>query len=65
MKVDEIPLRMTAAGHEYIDDLNEEGVWEKIRKDFKHSSVETIKLVSKEIIKGVVKTKIEPYLKSS
>jgi len=63
LTIHELPLRITANGHEYLANLQEDGVWEHIKKDFKESSVDTIKKVSKELVSNIIKKKLEPFLK--
>ena len=59
-----IPLRLTAQGHEFIDSLNEPDVWENIQKNFKDSSIDTIKSVSKDLAIGFAKKKVTELLTS-
>lgn len=54
-----IPLRLTAQGHDFIEALNNKEVWKIIKSDFKEASIETILRVSKDLLDGFVKKKIE------
>ncbi len=60
-----VPLRLTAQGHDFIDSLNEPDVWENIQKNFKDSSIDTIKSVAKDLAKGFAKKKVTELLSGS
>ena len=55
-----VPLRLTAAGHEFLAGLEDQQTWNIVKRDFKNSSIETLKtlfkVASEEITKAAVKT---------
>jgi Hypothetical protein (DUF2513) len=55
-------LRLTAQGHEFIEALNDAKVWESIKTNFKDSSIETLWSVSKQLLEGYAKTKVQDIL---
>jgi hypothetical protein len=55
-------LRLTASGHEFIEALKNEQVWETIKTNFKDSSAETLWSVSKQLLEGYAKKKVETLL---
>lgn len=57
-----VPLRLTAAGHEFIEALRNEEVWEQIKTNFKDASVGTLWGVSKDLLEGYLKRKVESVL---
>lgn len=60
-----VPIRLTAAGHEFIDSLNEPNVWETIQANFKEASLDTIKSVALDLAKGYAKRKVKQILLES
>jgi len=54
-----IRIRLTAAGHEYIDTLNEPGVWHAIQENFGDLALDTIKILAKELALGFAKKKVK------
>ena len=52
-----VPLRLTAQGHEFLAELKEPEVWEKIKEQFKESGIDAVKMASKELMKMYVKKK--------
>lgn len=57
-----IKMRLTAAGHEYIDTLNEPEVWNVIQENFKDSSLETVKSIAKELALGFASKKVKQLI---
>lgn len=57
-----INIRLTAAGHEYIDTLNEPQVWNVIQENFKDSSLETLKSVAKDLAAGFARKKVNELI---
>jgi len=45
-----VQSRLTATGHEFIEALEQPDVWETIKGRFKEASLETIMMVSKELL---------------
>ncbi len=58
----DIPIRLTATGHEFIELMNQNEIWEIIKSDFKNSSIKTIFSVAKSLAEGFAKKKIESIL---
>lgn len=44
-----IPLRLTALGHDFLDALRNQEVWETLKTGFKDASMGTLMTVSKEL----------------
>lgn len=42
-----VPLRLTAAGHEFLDGMRNERAMVVVRRDFKHAGIATVKAVFK------------------
>ena len=59
-----IKMRLTAAGHEYIDSLNEPQVWSVIQENFKDMSLETIKTVAKDLAVGFARRKMKDFIRN-
>lgn len=57
-----VKIRLTAAGHEYIDTLNEPGVWNVIQANFKDSALETIKTIAKDLAVGFARKKVKELI---
>lgn len=53
-----VPLRLTAAGHEFLEALRNSEVWNTIKSDFKDASIGTLWRVSKELLEGYTKKKV-------
>lgn len=56
------PLRLTADGHAFIEALRNDEVWAKLRTDFKDASIGTLWSVSKQLLEGYLKNKVESLL---
>ena len=54
-----LPLRLTARGHEFIEQLRNKEVWATITSNFKDASMATLWSVSKQLLEGFTKKKIE------
>ncbi len=57
-----IPLRLTAQGHDFIEALKNKEVWATLKKDFKDASINTLWDVSKKLLEGYAKKKVEGLL---
>jgi hypothetical protein len=57
-----LPLRLTAQGHDFIEALKNKEVWATLKKDFKDASISTLWDVSKKLLEGYTKKKIEGIL---
>jgi len=58
----QIDLRLTGLGHEFISSLNDPDVWSEICKNFKKSGIDTVKSVAIELAKSFAKKKITALL---
>lgn len=56
-------LRLTAQGQDFLSLIKESDVWEVLKKDFRESSVDTIKSVAKDLAIGFAKKQAQEYLK--
>lgn len=56
-----VPLRLTAQGHSFLEALLNEDVWNSLKSGFKDASLETLVSVSKDLLTGFVKKKINDY----
>jgi repressor of nif and glnA expression len=59
-----VPLRLTAQGHDFIEALNNSQVWDTIKTEFKDASIGTLWKVSKGLLEGYTKKKIEALISS-
>jgi hypothetical protein len=57
-----IPLRLTAQGHDFIEAMKNKEVWATLKKDFKDAGVSTMWDVSKKLLEGYAKKKVEGIL---
>jgi len=57
-----VPLRLTAQGHQFIEALRNKEVWATLKRDFKDASVSTLWDVSKRLLEGYTRKKIEALL---
>lgn len=53
-----IPLRLTSSGHEFLESLKNNLVWDSIKNEFKEASLGTLVKVSKGLLEGYTKKKI-------
>ncbi|MFH4643571.1 DUF2513 domain-containing protein [Vibrio alginolyticus] len=51
--------KLTWSGHEFIDSIREEHVWDTIKTDFKEAGMSTITKVAKDLADSYIKRKIE------
>ena len=54
--------RLTWNGHEFIDNIRQEEIWNTIKTEFKGASVSTIYSVCKQLAEGYAKKKIQVIL---
>ncbi len=52
------PLRLTAAGHEFLEALRDKEVWSTLKTSFKDASLATMVKVATTVLEAVVKTKV-------
>jgi hypothetical protein len=57
-----LPLRLTSAGHDFIENLRNKEVWATIKSGFKGASISTLTAVSKQLAEGFAKQKVEKLL---
>ncbi|EKO3619162.1 DUF2513 domain-containing protein [Vibrio metschnikovii] len=53
---------ITWSGHELLDNLRREDVWNVIKTEFKNDSIETIVSVAKDLASGFAKKKLKSFL---
>ena len=58
-----IPLRLTAQGHQFIEALHNKEVWTTIKKEFRDAGIKTLWDVSKSLLEGFAKKRVEELLK--
>ncbi|HEX9593979.1 MAG TPA: hypothetical protein VGB12_11660 [bacterium] len=56
------PLRLTAAGHEFVDALNRSEIWEVIKAEFQDASVATLTTAAKGLLEAFARKQIQKYL---
>jgi len=57
-----LPLRLTAEGHEFAEALSNKEVWNTIKSNFKDASIDGLMSVSKQLVEGYLKKKVESFL---
>lgn len=55
----DVPLRLTAQGHDFIADLRQKEVWNSVKENFKDASMSTLVDVAKQLAQGYAKQKIK------
>ncbi|EKK3995790.1 DUF2513 domain-containing protein [Cronobacter sakazakii] len=55
----DVPLRLTARGHDFIADLRQKEVWNSVKENFKDASMSTLVDVAKQLAQGYAKQKIK------
>jgi len=53
---------LTWEGHEFLDNLRQENVWNTLKDEFKDASMSTLISVSKKLAEGYAKKKLEELL---
>jgi hypothetical protein len=56
------PLRLTAAGHEFIDALNRSEIWEVLKAEFQDASLSTLTTAAKGLLEAFARKQIKRYL---
>ena len=59
-----VSLRLTADGHDFIEAIRNNEVWDSIKSEFKDASLGTLIRVSKQLIESYTKKKITSILAS-
>ncbi|BCG45750.1 hypothetical protein GEOBRER4_n0516 [Citrifermentans bremense] len=57
-----VPLRLTATGHEFIEALQQPGVMDQIKTNFKGAGLSVIKNVAVDLATGYAKQKVQTLL---
>lgn len=55
----DMPLRLTARGHDFIADLRQKEVWQTIKTSFKDEGISTLMGLSKSLAMGFAKKKVK------
>lgn len=55
------PLRLTAAGHEFVEAINRSEIWSVMKKEFKDASLSTLKSAASSLLKAFAKKQINKY----
>lgn len=55
----DVPLRLTARGHDFIADLRQKEVWQTIKTNFSDEGISTLMGISKSLAMGYAKKKIK------
>lgn len=55
----DVPLRLTARGHDFIADLRQKEVWQTIKTNFKDEGISTLMGLSKSLAMGFAKKKVK------
>ncbi|WP_458038796.1 DUF2513 domain-containing protein [Pantoea ananatis] len=55
----DVPLRLTARGHDFISDLRQKEVWETVKTNFKDEGLSTLMTVTKGLAKAFAKKRIK------
>lgn len=58
----EVPLRLTARGHEFIATIRSAEVWSILKQGFKDASLSTLWSVGKSLAEGFAQQKLKQYL---
>ena len=56
------PLRLTAAGHEFVEALNRSEIWEVIKAEFQDASVATLTTAAKGLLEAFARKQFQKYL---
>lgn len=57
-----LPLRLTAAGHQFAEALSNQEVWATIKQSFKDVSIKTLTTVALRLLDGYVQKKVNQLL---
>jgi len=56
------PLRLTAAGHEFVDAINRPEIWEVLKTEFRDASLSTLRSAAKTLLLAFAKKQLGKYL---
>ncbi|WP_025121312.1 MULTISPECIES: DUF2513 domain-containing protein [unclassified Serratia (in: enterobacteria)] len=58
---DAVPLRLTAAGHDFLEAIRNQEVWATLKSGFKDASIGTLVTVSKELFNRALNKQLDKY----
>lgn len=58
----QLPVRLTAAGHEFAEALNRDDVWQVITTELKDASLETLSKTARSLLQAFVRKQVGRYL---
>lgn len=58
---DEVPLRLTASGHDFLEAIRNQEVWATLKTGFKDASIGTLVTVSKELFNRALAKQLDKY----
>ncbi len=58
---DEVPLRLTASGHDFLEAIRNKEVWTTLKSGFKDASIGTLVTVSKELFNRALAKQLDKY----
>lgn len=64
-ELDWVASSLTAYGHDFLDMIRQETIWETIQSEFKDASLETVISVAKQMAENWAKRKLENIFGSS
>lgn len=56
------PLRLTAAGHEFVEAINRSEIWEILKGEFRDASLTTLRSAATTLLKAVAERQLKKYL---
>ena len=56
------PLRLTAAGHEFLEAINRPEIWDVLKAEFRDASLSTLKSAAQTLLLAFAKKQISKYL---
>ena len=59
---DDVPLRLTAPGHDFLEAIRNKEVWATVKAGFKDASLGTLIEVSRKLLEGFIQRKIDGIL---
>lgn len=57
-----VPLRLTASGHDFIEAISNDTVWNKLKKNFKEASIARLLHVSRQLLDSVLRGQVKGLL---
>lgn len=58
---DEVPLRLTASGHDFLEAIRNKEVWATLKSGFKDASIGTLVTVSKKLLNRALTKQLDKY----